>query len=172
MLRAIFFVFALGFQLNSFAQAQSWTSGQTADKTARWASTLNDSSGALTQRCDIEEEQCFWSISILTKCEKDAVFPVLISADAGAWHMSILCGSPFKSGTETYYPYFFSEFDEFDKLVRSSKSIGIAMALKSGQFRVIRFLLDDAVKTIDSMRSLAAVDIEKKKKRSTKDKVL
>lgn len=171
MLRNFLLAGACLFHCLSIAQSQSWTYGQTTDKTARWATTINDSKGILTQRCVPEEEQCYWSIAISTGCEKDASFPILASTDSGATHLTVFCGRNFAYNGETYYQYFFN-FDAVDKLIRGGQSIGFAMALQSGQFRVVRFDLTSAVQAIDSMRALTTADIDRKPKKKTKDQVL
>ena len=168
-----FFIVACLVQTQSFAQAQVWTYGQTTDKSARYANTVNDSDGVFTQRCLLESESCYWSIATLTSCEKDASTPILGSADEGAFHLTIVCGESFTYGGKKYFQYYFDSFDNVDKMVRASKSIGFAMPLESGLFRVIRFDLTGAVKAIDSMRTLAQADIDRKpKKPRTKDLTL
>jgi len=171
MTKRFLLIFACLLHTLAFAQASSWTYGQTSDKTARYAMTVNDSNGILSQRCEADQEQCFWSIAISTQCEKDASFPILASTDTGAAHLTVYCGRSFVYNGDTYYQYFFN-FDAVDKLVRSGQTIGFAMALQSGQFRVVRFDLSNAVKTIDSMRALASADIDRKPKKKTKDLVL
>lgn len=172
MAKFTLFLVTLFFSLNLSAQTQSWTVGQTSDKVDRYAITLNDSNGALRQRCNIEDEKCYWSLMIVTKCTSGETFPVLVSSDLGASHLQLYCGSSFKVSNDLYYEYYFNEFEAIDKLVRSSKSIGIAMALESGSFRVVRFLMNDAIVKVDQMRALTTADIEKKKKKSTKDSIL
>lgn len=168
-----FFIVACLLQTQSFAQAQVWTYGQSTDKSGRYANTVNDSDGVFTQRCVPESESCYWSIAILTSCEKDVSTPILGSADSGAGHLTIVCGEAFTYGGKKYYQYYFDSFDSVDKMVRGSKSIGFAMPLASGLFRVVRFDLAGAVSAIDSMRSLAQADVDRKpKKPKTKDLTL
>ena len=156
-----------------FAQSQVWTYGQTEDKRARWAMVMNDSGGALSQRCELSTENCYWSIAISTACEKDATFPILGSSDAGSIHINLYCGESFNYEGKPYYQYFFKDFAQIDKLVRDTSSpIGFAMALQSGRFLVIRFEMTNAVNAIDSMRAMIQSDIDKKPKKKTKDQFL
>ena len=155
-----------------FAQSSGWSHGQIDDKTARWAAVSNDSNGRLTQRCEIDREECYWSFATTTQCKKGADFPVLVNSDVGSFGLSVSCGSPVMVDGSTYYQYFF-DFYAVDKLIRGSDRIGIAVALESDNFRIIRFDLTNAVKVIDRMRALALEEIKKRpKKKSTRDQVL
>ena len=111
-------------------------------------------------------------MSMTTSCVKDVVTPILSSSDEGAGHLKLICGLPYSKNGETFYNYYLTDFEAVDKLVRSSKWIGFALPLENGQFRVVRFDLNNAVSTIDTMRALAQIDINKKTKKSTLDKTL
>lgn len=168
MKKIILFIAILTLQVAAFGQ--TWSHGQM--KSGRWASTTNDSKGIFSQDCYTESEQCYWSMSMTTSCVKDVVTPILSSSDEGAAHLKLMCGLPFSKNGETFFNYYLTDFEAIDKIVRASKWIGLALPLENGQFRVVRFDLNNVISTIDTMRALAQIDISKKTKKSTKDKIL
>jgi hypothetical protein len=48
--------------------------------------------------------------------------------------------------------YYFTNFDDIDRLVRASSVMGVAFPLQSGEFVVVRFSLKGAVTALDVMR--------------------
>lgn len=157
----------------SLVFASNWKSGLSDDKDNYYAFTLNDSDSLLGQYCYIGDEQCFWLVATATKCETNVSTPILISHDKGANHARMICrGSLSTNEGENYYRYVIDDFKLIDQAIRSTKIIGVAMPLKSGEFRAMRFDLDGVIPAIDGMRSKAQAVIDKKLKKRTKDKFL
>jgi len=167
-------IFALSIallHLSSIAEPDKWSYGKTNDNKSHWAGVLNDSGSAFMQRCTTSDGNCVWFIALSTLCEEKATFPMLVSSDEGAANILVLCGGAVIADGKPIYQYYFKEFDQIDKVVRgTSGPIGFAMSLQSGQFKVVRFEMTNAVKAVDSMRLLAEQETSKKKR--TKDQVL
>jgi len=168
------FILGLSFALLHFpsmAEADNWSYGRSNDNNSHWAGVLNDSGSAFMQRCSTGDGSCVWFIALSTVCEEKATFPMLVSSDEGAANILVLCAGAITSDGKLFYQYYLKDFDQIDKVVRgTSGPIGFAMSLKSGQFKVVRFDMTNAVKAVDSMRLLAEQEYLKKKK--MKDQLL
>jgi hypothetical protein len=120
-----------------------------------YAATVNDSGHVFGQYCYPREGSCLWMFSMGTACDRNDRYPALINSDAGALPVEIYCMGPLPKSPGRYL-YAFTEFDKMTELAVKASRIGVAVPLKSDQFRVVRFDMDGAREAILAMRAAAS----------------
>ena len=116
-----------------------------------FAATMNSDGRILGQYCYYNEEYCIYVVSFGTLCTEGDKYPVLLNTETFSKSVEMVCGHIYKDANVFY----FTDFDEIDSAVRSSPSIGYALAMKEGRFKVVRFSLSGSGKAIDAMREAA-----------------
>lgn len=113
----------------------SWTVENMTDERAIYAATINESGGLLGKTCSADG--CQWILTNTVNCQADAKYPALLNGDSGAWHVTLVC-SP---NTKVASRYTILEYESVDSAVASGESVGVAMPMQSGQFRVSRYAI-------------------------------
>lgn len=110
------------------------------------ASTTSDS-GAIFGLICFDDTACAYFINPLLSCIKDINVPALAAGEAGALGLSGTC-TPLG---DNRFIYIFNE--SLDEMIAGSGTIGIAVALEDGQFKVFRFNMNGSIQTIAKIRS-------------------
>ena len=121
------------------------------DTDSVYAATMNSADHMLAQFCYPETGKCLYAVAFGTNCEEGSKYPALVNADEGAYYIELVCGDKM----DGQHLMFVSDFDQIDKIVRSSERIGIVMPMQGDEFKAVRFSLRGATEALDSMRSAA-----------------
>ncbi len=157
-----------GFGIAQAEQYGQWITDTTSAE-QKFAATFNDSGSLLGQYCYASNGMCYWIVSMDSKCEDGHEYPTLVNSDTGAVQLTLVCSGAVKNSTN--YRYIFKNFDAIEDVVSKNKSIGFAVPMESGRFRVVRFLLDGADESIAALQQAAAKAISKTPS-NTKDQTL
>ncbi len=147
----------------------NWAVDKSDSGEAYFAITVNDSNRSLIQTCD--EDGCVWMLLLPNSCKKDAKYPIMAASDAPSSSVlttELVCIDG--KETESGFGYVVANFDLIDKLIRNpeAKRIGFVYAVNDGDFTVVRFNLDGAVRAIQAMQE----KVRAAKKLNTRDKRL
>jgi hypothetical protein len=167
--RIVLFFVLVVFSKSAFAQSRAFGNWKVdlTDPTTYYAGTVNDSEHEFGQYCLLDKGSCLWTFDMSTSCVEDSKYPVLANADSQAVHLEVICLGEVKGG----YAYAFTDFDKVDKLIRSSKRVGIAVPLQDDQFAVFRWDLTGVEDALSAMRT-AAEKASKFLTKSTRDQTL
>src|SRR5262249_6824834 len=121
-----------------------WVTVADFDPNVYVAGTFSSSGDMLRHMCS--REGCFWTFTSKTRCNTDGTQGMLASGDAGTLFLDLKCFGAQDDGQT--YDMAFSDYNAIDRLIRSGKVIGFAMALKDGAFKVSRFTTTGAVEAI------------------------
>lgn len=161
MLRTIFvtaIALAMAFPLVAHAQYTrygDWQADLHGSSTLTEAFTVNESGSTFGFICSASINRCMYYISVHTTCDQGSKSAILINADSGALESTITCT---KLG-DTYYSTIENSSDLSDAIATSS-TLGIAIPMKSGQFKVVRFSLLGAGSAIGATAA-RVVELEK-----------
>lgn len=136
------------------ALAQSSRHGDwtvSADASGTEAATINKSGSIFGFACIVSIDRCIYYISTHTTCDQGASSAILISSDSGALASTINC---IKLG-DSYYNSIQSTSD-LATAISKGTTIGIAIPMESGQFKVVRFSLIGASVAIPAAATRAA----------------
>jgi len=148
----------------------SWHASVTDDGESHFAATVNESDNLLGQYCFLKSGNCLWMLGMRTSCKEGDKYAVLANSDTGAAHITVYCNAQLANGL---YRYVFSEFDAIDNIVKAGLRVGFAVPLETDNFRIVRFDLGGASRTIALMRAAASKTAENKPlPRNTKDQDL
>jgi hypothetical protein len=129
-----------------------------------YAATFNEDGRVLGQYCYFDNETCYYLVNLGTNCEKDSEYPSILNSDAGVTEVKLICGHKYKSGNV----FFIKPFDEVNDLIRKAKTVGFAIAMESGKFKVVRYSLSGSTYAIEMMRAGAEAIIDSKPEVETK----
>ncbi|EHN67938.1 hypothetical protein [Aliivibrio fischeri] len=126
-----------------------------------YAATVNNSGHVFGKYCYFDSEQCLYLVGIDITCTKGNEYPILINSDPGASSQILYCGD--KVGNQNVLV--FNDFDKIDNLAKEGKTLGIAIPMESGKFKVSRFSLSGSTYSIQKMtaeaeKKLSTVDSE------------
>ncbi|MFZ5698543.1 MAG: hypothetical protein ACOY9J_07520 [Pseudomonadota bacterium] len=107
------------------------------DKTYAEAYSSNSSGSTIGMFCLKSSQECMYYLSTGDTCTVDTKTIGLINAETGAWSVELYC-TKIEDGRHIN---FFTNFDEIDHLIKSNKSVGLALPMKDGQFKAVRFSL-------------------------------
>ncbi|MBW9334611.1 hypothetical protein FEE59_13935 [Herbaspirillum sp. RU 5E] len=125
------------------------------DEGMPYAAAINSAGDILMKRCDAVSMTCTWIQGIAISCDDGASSPALLNSDQGAYVHILYCRGSFSSGQRTYYRYEIDSQDQLDSVVMAtSRVVGIAMALESGQFNVTRYSVKGAKGAIEALFQL------------------
>lgn len=110
-----------------------WSIDRLSEEDSIYAATINDSGGLLGKVCS--REGCSWIVTASAACNHGKTYPALLSAAVGAGHVTLIC-SPNK---KTAGRFVIQDFDTMEKAVSGGTTVGFALALDSGEFKVARF---------------------------------
>ena len=153
----------------SFAEAQiskEWFWDMTSSDEYAYAATVNSDGRVLGQYCYYSESSCVYLVSLGIICADDSEYPSILNSDAGVVEVKLVCGH--KNNDENVF--FIKPFDDVDNLVLSASTIGFAVALEEGTFKVVRFSLSGSTHAIKMMRLGAEIINEEKSTNQQKAK--
>jgi hypothetical protein len=133
----------------AFAESKiygDWVLHTTDEGDAVVAMTGSDSGTTFGLVCRKDADGCYWSISSGNTCEDNSTSVYLINTDVGSASIETICQVA-NSGNNYVM---LTPFDTITDVVRKSKSIGIAIPLDSGKFRVLRFSLTGSNQAMDA----------------------
>lgn len=111
------------------------------------AKTINESGSVLGIYCLAKQNCEAYMMSSMT-CEVGSKYPGLINADSGSFHVSVTCRNIASEDQKPNYAFVFDEFDLIRNLMLKDHSVGVALPLASGQFKVTRFSLEGSNETL------------------------
>ncbi len=157
MLRRILLLFSIALLVFiGSAQAQTYYGNWIVDLSTTqgfvYAANINDSGGLFGQYCYLKEGTCLWLLAMKTACKEGEKYVVLVNSDMGVLTLDLHCDGQLANGN---YRYVFGDFDDVDALVKSANRMGFAIALKGGEFIVVRFVLSGGNQAISAMRKEA-----------------
>jgi hypothetical protein len=123
-----------------------------------YAATVNAAGHVLGQYCYFESGSCLYLVGIGTNCEPQSQYPALVNSDVGSAMVTLVCSHKFGN----QYILAINSFDDIDRLVREATTIGFAVPMKNGEFKVCRFSLIGAEKSINTMREAAERRLNRK----------
>lgn len=131
----------------STAEAQqrfgSWVVTQLSDDAAIFvAATISSSGDILRKICG--PGACLWMFTSKLKCQEGGEQGMLATSDGGTMFLDLRCVGA-HGGDDGYYDTAFKDYNSIDRLIRTGRVIGFAMALNGGEFKVSRFITDGAV---------------------------
>lgn len=152
--RILIYLVIIFFPLISHAEKSKsgdWILDIDGDSDFTEAFTANQSGSALGFICSISANKCFYYISPQTTCEVGATGVILVNSDAGALSATTKCTKL----SSAYYSVI-QETNDIHSAVIESNNIGIAIPMKDGQFKVVRFSLRGANAAIGAAADRAA----------------
>lgn len=116
------------------------------------AFTTNESGAHLGMLCF---EKCVYYYRPNFSCRDGAVYSSLISSAAGASPVDIRC-AVINATRGPKFALIFTDFEQIQQAISGGGSLGIAIALKSGEFNVSRFSLDGVLPALGRATRAAA----------------
>lgn len=117
--------------------------------------TVNDSGSMFGKWCDGQANQCFWLVLTENTCEDGARYSVMINTDRGSVTSDMTCVGAYNLAGRVLYRNAISSHTEMDGMAREASRIGFAMALASGDFRVVRFSMAGSTVAFTRWEALA-----------------
>ena len=119
-----------------------------------YAGTINSDGRILGQSCYITDGSCFYFVDLGITCETDSQYPSLLNSGKGAVSASLVCGRKLDNGNNVFR---IPSFDDVNEIVLSADSVGFAVAIEAGRFKVVRFSLSGSTRAIEMMRMVAEI---------------
>lgn len=126
---------AQGQELKAFGEWHAGWSDQ--DKAAR-AWTMNESGSGLIMECSAETTKCVWLVISDTECDEGSSYAALLNSELGSRAFDLLC---LGLARNRRYRMALGDFSEASAIIVSGKGFGLAIAMESGRFKVLRFSL-------------------------------
>lgn len=109
------------------------------------AATQRDNfSKVLAYRCFNALGKCVHVLIAGTVCDDGHTYPVLVSSEHSALSMNTICSMNDGRGE-----LILTEYDLIHAIIQKSQTIGIAVPMTSGQFKVVRFSLKGSSQAMD-----------------------
>lgn len=147
-LNFLVFIFAASACIAAPAQTLTygtWQVSVEAQGTSVEASTVNESGSRLGLFCLVQVDKCIFYVTTQTTCTPNSTSTILVNADAGALTSSVTCT---KLG-DSYFNVI-QDTTDMNGVISESNSLGIAMPLQGGLFKVLHFNLSGASNAIKS----------------------
>lgn len=122
------------------------------------ARTANESGSVFGYLCLAKVDKCIFYVTTQTTCTPNSIGKILINSDAGVLTSLVTCT---KLG-ENYYNVIHDTIN-VSGVLSAGNSIGIAMPLQDGLFRVVHFSLSgarDAIKSAQQQTANLAMDVD------------
>ena len=152
-----------------FAEAQiskEWHWDLSSSDEYAYAATVNSDGRVLGQYCYYSDSSCVYLVRLGIICEADSEYPSILNSDAGAADVRLICGHEIDGENV----FFINPFDDVDNIVLSASTVGFAVALEEGTFKVVRFSLSGSTHAIKMMRLGAELIQGEKSENQQKDK--
>lgn len=112
----------------------AWVMGSPQDG-YRTIATTNDSGAILLKMCATSTRNCIWAVSsVVPECENMSRYPGLLNATSGAQSVELVC-----TVDSNIHSLAIANYELMQQYSEADEQIGIAVPLKDGQFRVMRF---------------------------------
>jgi hypothetical protein len=135
------------------------------------AKTINDSGSVLGIYCAALKNCDAYLISSMT-CEVGSKYPGLINAGSGSFSISVTCKNIAADGEKPNYAFVFAEFDLIRNLMLKDHSVGVALPLANGQFKVTRFSLEGSNETLAAVGRAISNGTKQAKAKQAKDETI
>lgn len=135
---------------------QDWGIGIGDNGSGAYAATMNESGSVFGQTCSFDGS-CEYRLLTSTACELDATYPGLITTQAGATSVTLVCRGTVDNGEHLLAV---APFEDVDTLARKASGLGIVIPTRSDRFHVMRFSLMGATAAVNFMREAVARHIE------------
>jgi hypothetical protein len=129
---------------------KDWTFTDYADGTAG-AQTTNESESSLGVYC-ASKDNCLAYLATDSGCQDGSKYTVMMNANSGANALLATCKSLATPRSKQQFALFFEDLGAVLDTMLKDHTVGFAIPLASGQFKVVRFSLEGSNET------LAAVD--------------
>ena len=129
-----------------------------------YAATANSDGRILGQYCYYADGSCVYLVSLGILCESGAEYPSILNSNTGAVDVRLICGDKYQGENV----FFIKPFDDVDNIVLTASTIGFAVAMEEGTFKVVRFSLLGSTHAIKMMQ-LGAEIIRKEKSENQQD---
>ena len=113
-----------------------------------YAATVNSDGRTLGQYCYYADNSCVYLVTLGITCEASAEYPSILNSNTGAADVSLICGHTYQGENV----FFIKPFDDVDIIVMSANTIGFAVAMEEGTFKVVRFSLSGSTHAIKMMQ--------------------
>lgn len=110
--------------------------------------TANDSGSTLGLLCSVDV--CSFYLRTGMSCEAGGSYTVLINSELGASTQKISCFPMTMKGSQEY-ALLIGDIESFTNIVLGSSTVGIAVPMSNGQFKVSRFSLRGAGQALDAI---------------------
>lgn len=127
-----------------FQRFGEWSSGWSKENNASYAITSNESGSALVMECRVSTGKCRWILAGDVRCDSGEAYNVLASSSVGATAFEMTCIS---ATDDPKGRLSFNDYSLAYNVITDGDNIGIAVAMESGRFRVIRFSLSGSSKS-------------------------
>ncbi len=111
------------------------------------AKTYNESGSVLGLYC-AAANNCDAYMMTAMGCDDGHKYPGLVNADSGAYNVTVTCQNIASAGEKPNFAFVFDDFNTIKGLMLKDHSVGIALPLASGQFKVARFSLEGSNETL------------------------
>lgn len=128
-----------------------------------YAATVN-SDGRILGQYYYADGSCVYLVSLGILCESGAEYPSILNSNTGAVDVRLICGDKYQGENV----FFIKPFDDVDNIVLTASTIGFAVAMEEGTFKVVRFSLLGSTHAIKMMQ-LGAEIIRKEKSENQQD---
>ena len=119
------------------------------------AYTTNPSGSTLGYICKFSTKNCHFFFDSGSRCDEDSVSKALVNSDIGALAVDVICQKYTSEGKQKHYSML-GNYDEISEAILKANSIGIAIPLASGQFKVLKFSLKGSNQAVISAAKIAA----------------
>jgi hypothetical protein len=121
----------------------------------REAFTNNESGSALGVLCSVESQHCLAYLRANTTCSEGNKQVALVNTDSGAFPIDMLC-SKIRGQSGPEFVNLLGSYDDMRDVILKHNSIGIALPMTGGQFKVVRFSLIGSNQAIEAVEHLPA----------------
>jgi hypothetical protein len=133
---------------------KDWVFTNYGDGTAA-AHTTNDSGSSVGIYCSTKES-CIAFLATDSGCQDGNKYTVMMNANSGANALVATCKNLATVESKQHFVLVFEDFDSVLTSVLRDHTVGFAIPLASGQFKVARFSLEGSNETLSAVHSTTA----------------
>jgi hypothetical protein len=130
--------------------------------------TANDSGSTFGVLCGADDCKFYLQLGI-SSCDKDASYKTLINSDGGASVFNLSCSPLIIEGHKEYVLLIEENLNSLSDPFLKTSTIGFAIPMASGQFKVSRFSMRGFPKAAELMGNLRLKDESEKKSQGIRD---
>lgn len=134
------------------------------------ASASNDAGASVGILCSTQAESCTAFVITVSNCEEGAQVPMMLNSEVGAGAITTTCRHlPADESGDVTAMNVVTEFDRMKGALESGGTIGIAIPMASGAFRVLRFSTAGATPAIRAAMTIRSGRRQEPNTRPAKD---